>query len=48
MGNVVCSEKRSNDISYFEHFIKVCGKHGLDSQIDERRIRLIGEGYERK
>ena len=24
------------------------GLYGLDSQIDERRIRLVGEGYERK
>lgn len=31
--DVVCSEKRSNDVSYFEHFIKVCGKHGLDEGI---------------
>lgn len=28
--DVVCSEKRTNDISYFEHFIRVCAKHGLD------------------
>lgn len=107
--DVVCFEKKSNDQSYFEHFIQACAKHGLDeqilrsyldymilsdfvlsgrdrhlskvsilrdaetlqfvmpapiydsgkclfveeiygldSQIDEKRISLIGEGYERK
>lgn len=28
--DVVCSEKKANDISSFEHFIRVCTKHGLD------------------
>lgn len=28
--DVVCSEKKSNDISYFEHFIQVCAKYGLE------------------
>lgn len=28
--DVVCSEKKPNDISSFEHFIQVCVKHGLD------------------
>lgn len=31
--DVVCSEKRPNDVSYFEHFIRVCAKHGLDEYI---------------
>lgn len=28
--DVICSEKKPNDISYFEHFIRICAKHGLD------------------
>lgn len=28
--DVVCSEKKPNDVSHFEHFIHVCEKHGLD------------------
>ncbi len=28
--DVVCSEKKANDTSYFEHFIGVCGKYGLE------------------
>ena len=28
--DVVCSEKKANDRSSFEHFIHVCAKHGLD------------------
>ena len=31
--DVVCSEKKSNDVSYFEHFIQVCAKYGLDEDI---------------
>lgn len=27
---VITSEKQSNDISTYEHFINVCGKHGID------------------
>ena len=28
--DVVCSEKKPNDVSYFEHFIRVCKTHGLE------------------
>jgi len=28
--DVICSEKKPNDVSYFEHFIQICVKHGLD------------------
>ena len=28
--DVVLSEKQPNDRSSFEHFIRVCGKHGMD------------------
>lgn len=31
--DVVCSEKKPNDVSYFEHFIRVCAKQGLDESI---------------
>lgn len=31
--DVVCSEKKANDISSFEHFIRVCVKHGLDEHM---------------
>lgn len=31
--DVVCSEKKPNDISVFEHFIHVCAKNGLDENI---------------
>ncbi len=31
--DVVCSEKKVNDISSFEHFIRVCVKHGLDEHM---------------
>lgn len=29
---VVTSESKPNDISYYEHFINVCGKHGIDKE----------------
>jgi len=29
--DIVMSQKQPNDISSFEHFIKVCGKHGMDT-----------------
>lgn len=28
--DVVCSEKKNNDISTYEHFIRLCVKHGMD------------------
>ncbi len=28
--DVVCSEKKANDVSTYEHFIQVCVKHGMD------------------
>lgn len=28
--DIVCSEKKANDVSYFEHFIKVSAEHGMD------------------
>ena len=28
---VVTSEKQRNDCSTYEHFIQVCGKHGIDT-----------------
>ena len=28
--DVICSEKKKNDISLFEHFINVCSEHGMD------------------
>lgn len=28
--DIVCSEKKPNDVSNYEHFINVCAKHGLD------------------
>lgn len=31
--DVVTSEKQSNDISTFEHFINVCGKYGMDTDM---------------
>lgn len=31
--DVVCSERKPNDISYFEHFIRVCIKHGMEENI---------------
>ena len=31
--DVVISEKQPNDISTFEHFIRVCGKHGMDREM---------------
>lgn len=36
--DVVCSEKKRNDCSYYEHFISVCGKHGMNQ--DELREQL--------
>lgn len=36
--DVVCSEKKRNDCSYFEHFISVCSKHGMNH--DELREQL--------
>lgn len=30
---VVCSEKKPNDISSFEHFINVSAKHGMDKEV---------------
>lgn len=31
--DVVCSEKKPKEVSYFEHFIRVCVKHGLEEQV---------------
>ena len=31
--DVVTSEKKPNNISSFEHFINVCGKHGMDTDM---------------
>ncbi len=31
--DVVISEKKPNDISTFEHFINICGKHGMDTEM---------------
>ncbi len=31
--DVVCSKKRSNDVSSFEHFITVCGQNGMDKEM---------------
>lgn len=30
---VVTSEKQSNDVSMYEHFINVCGNHGIDKEL---------------
>lgn len=31
--DVVMSEKQPNDISSYEHFIRICGKHGMDTDM---------------
>ncbi len=31
--DIVCSEKKTNDISVYEHFIRLCVKHGMDEMI---------------
>lgn len=31
--DVVISENKPNDISTFEHFINICGKHGMDTEM---------------
>lgn len=31
--DVVASEKKPNDVSYFEHFIKLCKKYGLEEDV---------------
>jgi hypothetical protein len=36
--DVVTSEKQPNDVSSYEHFINVCGKHGMDT--DQLRAYL--------
>ena len=42
------SDRNLLDVTKLPSRSFVEGLYGLDSQIDERRIRLIGEGYERK
>lgn len=36
--DVVCSEKKPNDISYYEHFINICGKNGMDKELLRRYL----------
>lgn len=31
--DIVCSEKKANDVSYFEHFIRVCTKYGMEEAV---------------
>ncbi len=40
---VVTSEKARNDISSYEHFINVCGKHGMDTdyKLCWKRVKFI-------
>ena len=39
--DVVCSEKKANETSIYEHFIHVCDDHGLEEELLRRHLEYV-------